>query len=194
MRRFFDFTKNIFYNFNIGGKQMDFEELLYFIYMNEQEKRELTRRAARYLHDDQTILLMGNSSCAYLLPFLKDHRNLHVITDSLQFLTTLSDMRIHCTICAGEYYAADKILIGHASENFIREFNYDIAFMGCDGIDDDGTISVLREHSAQLCRIALSNAKKCVILADHSKLHSRSRYNICNVHNNDKIVLLLKQP
>ncbi len=162
------------------------------MYMNEQEKRELARRAAAYLHDDQTILLCGNSSCAYLLPFLKEHKNLHILTDSLQFLTTLSDMQIRCTICGGECFAADKILIGHASENFFRQFNYDIAFIGCDGIDDDGTISVLREHSAQLCKIALANAEKCIILADHSKLHTRSRFNICNVTEDENVILFLK--
>lgn len=164
------------------------------MYMNEQEKRDLARRAARYLHDDQTILLTGNSSCAYLLPFLKDHRNLHVITDSLQFLTTLSDMRIHCTICGGEYYAADKILIGHTAENFLRDFNYDIAFMGCDGIDEDGTISVLKEHAVQLCKIALTNARRCIVLADHTKLGTKSRFNICNAYDNEKVLLLVKQP
>ena len=161
------------------------------MFINEQEKRALARCAAGYLHDDQTILLCGNSSCAYLLPFLKEYKNLHILTDSLQFLTTLSEMRIRCTICGGEYYAADKILIGHASENFFRQFNYDIAFIGCDGIEDDGTISVLREHSAQLCRIALLHAQKCVILADHSKLHTRSRFNICSRFDN-KVVLLLE--
>lgn len=162
------------------------------MFMNESEKRELARRASAYLRDDQTILLCGNSSCAYLLPFLKEYKNLHILTDSLQFLTTLSEMRIRCTICGGEYFAADKILIGHASENFFHQFNYDIAFIGCDGIDDDGTISVLREHSAQLCKIALANAEKCIILADHSKLHTRSHFNICNVMEDENVILLLK--
>lgn len=164
------------------------------MYMNEQEKRNLAHDAAEYLQDNQTILVTGNSSCAYLLPFLKGFKNLHVITDSLLFLTTLTEMRIRCTICGGEYYAADKILIGHAAENFLRDFNYDIAFIGCDGIDEDGTISVLKEHAVQLCKIALTNAQMCVVLADHTKLHTRSRFNICNVNQNNKVVLLVKQP
>ena len=99
-------------------------------------------------------------------------------------------MRIRCTICGGEYYATDKILVGREAEKFLHSINYDIAFLSCDGIDADGTVSVEREDSAALVSISFENAKKCVIIADHSKLNMRYKYNVCNTADADDIIML----
>lgn len=160
------------------------------MFINEKEKRDMAKCAEKYLCDNQTILLPGCSTCAYLLPILKNFKNLHVITNSVQFLTVLSEMRIRCTLCGGEYYAADKILIGPSAENFLRNINYDIAFIGCDGIDENGTVSVHREDSAQLVDICFKNADKCILIADHSKLYHRCKYNVCNTSDANDIIML----
>lgn len=158
--------------------------------INEYEKRDMAKYAEKHLCDHQTIFLPGCSTCAYLLPFLKNYKDLHVVTNSVEFLLILSAMRIRCTICGGEYYAPDKILTGRAAENFLRCVNYDIAFLSCDGIDADGTVSVEREESAALVSISFENAKKRIIIADHSKLNIRCKYNVCNTVDADEIIML----
>lgn len=160
------------------------------MHINEKEKRDIAKYAEKYLCDNQTILLPGCSTCAYLLPFLKNFKNLHIITNSVQFLTILSEMRIRCTLCGGEYYAADKILIGRDAVNFLCRINYDIAFLGCDGIDENGTVSVHREDSVELVKICFENAKKRIIIADHSKLDCRCKYNVCKTSDADDIIIL----
>jgi len=158
--------------------------------INEKEKRNMAKCAEKYLCDNQTIFLPGCSTCAYLIPFLKNYKDLHIITNSVEFLTILSEMRIRCTICGGEYYATDKILVGREAENFLHSINYDIAFLSCDGIDADGTVSVEREDSAALVSISFENAKKRIIIADHSKLSTRYKYNVCNTADADDIIML----
>lgn len=160
------------------------------IHINEQEKRLVAKKAEKHLADRQTILLPGNSTSVYLLPLLKNYKDLHIVTDSVLFLTTLSEMNIKCTICGGEYYAADKILTGHAAESFFYSMNYDIAFLGCDGVEEDGTVSVLRKDSAALYRIGFRNAKKKIIIADHSKRGMRSVYNVCNTADADEVIVI----
>lgn len=158
--------------------------------INEKEKRDMAKCAEKYLCDNQTIFLPGCSTCAYLLPFLKNYKDLHIITNSVEFLTVLSEMGIRSTISGGEYYAPDKILIGGVAEKFLRSVNYDVAFLSCDGIDEDGTVSVEREDSAALVSISFENAKKRIIIADHSKLNIRCKYNICNTDEADDIIML----
>ena len=158
--------------------------------INEQEKREMAKCAEKHLRDGQTVFLPGCSTCAYLLPFLKNYKNLHVVTNSVQFLTLLSEMKIRCTISGGEYYAADKILIGRVAERFFRSINYDVAFVSCDGISEEGDISVIREDSAELLQIGLQNADKLIVIADHTKLKQRCRYNSYNTKHADEVIIL----
>ncbi|MBE6929529.1 MAG: DeoR/GlpR transcriptional regulator [Ruminococcaceae bacterium] len=160
------------------------------MFINEHEKRDIAKYAEKHLRDNQTIFLPGSSTCAYLLPFMKNYSGLHIITNSVQFLVTLSEMNIRCTISGGEYYAAEKVLVGHAANHFFRSMNYDIAFQGCDGITEDGQISVVREHAAELFRISFTNAEKHIIIADHSKYGVRCTYNVCRVDDADEVIMI----
>lgn len=160
------------------------------MHINEQEKRDIAKCAEKHLRDHQTILLPGCSTNAYILPLLKNYKELHIITDSVQFLTALSEMKIRCTISGGEYYAADKILRGRFAENFFRSVNYDVAFFGCDGVAEDGTVSVIREDAAELIRIGFVNAAKQIFLADHSKLGVRCTYNVCRTSDADDVIMV----
>ena len=160
------------------------------MHINEKEKREIAKYAEKHLRNGQTIFLPGCSTCAYLLPLLKNYNDLHIVTNSISFLTTLSEMKIRCTLCGGEYYAPDKILTGQIAHSILRSINYDVAFFSCDGIDDDGTVSVDREDSAELIKICLENAKKRIIISDHSKVGFRAKYNMCNTSHADDVIVL----
>ena len=157
--------------------------------MNEKEKREMARCAERHLKDRQTVLLPGCSTCAYLIPHLKSYNDLHVVTNSTAFLEMLSEMGIKCTICGGEYYAPDKTVVGPKAYEMLLSINYDVAFFSCDGIDDDGTVSVKNEASVDLLKVCFKNAKKRILIADHSKLHQRKKYNCGNTHDADEFIM-----
>ena len=158
--------------------------------INEKQKRDMAKCAEKYLSDGQTVFLPGCSTCAYLIPFLKNYKDLHIVTNSIDFLTVLSDMNIKCTICGGEYYAPDKILVGRAAYDLLSSINYDIAFFSCDGIDKDGTVSVEREDAVDLVKVCLKNAEKNILIADSSKLEQRRKYNVCNTADTDDIIML----
>lgn len=160
------------------------------MHINEKEKRDLARRATAYLENGQKIFLPGCSTCAFLLPLLKSFEGLTVITNSVQFLVTLSKMRIRCILSGGEYFETDKLLIGRSAENFLRSFNTDISFLSCDGISEDGNVSIEDENTAEIVRIAFQNSKKRIILADRSKLGSRYTYNVCRSEDADDIIII----
>ena len=160
------------------------------MFINEKEKREMARCAEKHLCDGQTVFLPGCSTCAYLIPLLRNYKELHVITNSVEFLNILSEMQIKCTICGGEYYAPDKIVVGAVACEFLSSVNYDIVFFSCDGINDDGTVSVDSEDALALFKVCFRNAKKRILISDHSKLHRLRKYNACNTSDADDIIML----
>lgn len=160
------------------------------MFINEKEKREMARCAERHLSDGQTVFLPGCSTCAYLIPLFKGYKGIHVITNSVEFLKILSEMQVKCTVCGGEYYAPDKIVVGSRAYDILGSVNYDVGFFSCDGIDEDGTVTVDTEDSLALYKVCFKNAKKRILISDHSKLHKRRKYNACNTKDADDIIML----
>lgn len=160
------------------------------MHINEKEKQDLARRASRYIQNGQTIFLPGSSTCAFLIPCLKNYEDLMIVTNSVQFMVTLSEMRIRCILTGGEYYERNKVLFGRSAENFLRTINTDISFLACDGISDDGMVSVENEDSAEIVRIGFQNSTRRIILSDHSKLGCKYTYNICHVDEADDIIVI----
>ena len=160
------------------------------MHVNEKEKRDLAKRAEVYIENGQTIFLPASSTCAFLLPCLRAYEDLCVITNSVQFMLTLSQMQIRCILTGGEYNATDRMLIGRVAERVLRSLNPDIAFLACDGISDDGMITVEDENTAELVRIGFEHSHKRIILSDRSKLGNKHTHNICHVDEADEILVL----
>jgi len=157
--------------------------------INEKEKRDLALSVTKYISDGQTIFLNNSSSCAYIIPCLKNYKNIKVITNSVQFILTLSKLQIDCILTGGEYRESERCLVGRDTENFLRSINTDIAFLSCDGISDDGIITVNDAAKAEIIKIAFRNASKRIILAHTSKLGSKYTYNICEKRDVDDIII-----
>lgn len=160
------------------------------MHINEKEKREIAKLAEKHVRDGQTIFLPGSSTCAFLIPYLKKYEGIRVVTNSVRFLLALSDMGISCLLSGGEYQKSDQALVGRGAEQFLRALNFHIAFLACDGISDDGMVSVEKEDMAQIVRIGFEHAQKRIILSDRSKLGVRCTYNICNTEDADEILVI----
>ena len=177
-----------------GGAVANTEYMQYPIdlrmHINEKEKRDVAKQAQAYIQDGQTIFLPGSSTCAFLIPCLKNYSGLRIVTNSIQFTILLSKMRIPAILSGGEYSESDKILVGHGAERFLRSMNFDIAFLACDGISQNGTVTVKDEQTAEIVRIGFEHSQKRVILADRSKLGSQYTYNICNSDEADAIIVV----
>jgi DeoR/GlpR family transcriptional regulator of sugar metabolism len=93
-------------------------------------------------------------------------------------------------LSGGEYFETDKLLIGRSAENFLRSFNTDISFLSCDGISEDGYVSIEDENTAEIVRIAFQNSQKRIILADRSKMGNRYTYNVCRTEDADDIIVI----
>ncbi|MBQ8339887.1 MAG: DeoR/GlpR transcriptional regulator [Clostridia bacterium] len=177
-----------------GGAIANQEYLQYPIglrmHINEKEKRDLAKRAETYIENGQTIFLAASSTCAFLLPCLQHYEGLCVITNSVYFMQVLARMQVRCILAGGEYDATDRELVGRFTERFLRSVNTDIAFLACDGISDNGMVTVEKESGAELIRIGFENAKKRIILADRSKLGNKYTYNICKADEADDIIVI----
>lgn len=159
-------------------------------HINEKEKRDLAKQAEQFLRDGQTIFLPSSSTCSFLIPLLKQFKGIRVITNSVQFAISLARMQISCILTGGEYRENSRSLVGRVAEATLRSMNTDIAILTCDGISDDGMVTVEEESGAELVRIGFQNTQKRVILIDRSKMGMRYTYNVCHRDEVDHILIL----
>lgn len=160
------------------------------MHINEKQKKEIALAAEKHINDNGTVFLTGSSTCSYLIPHLKKHEGLLVVTNSVQFMIMLSRYGVRCILTGGEHYEKQKILLGRHTENFIRTMNFDIMIFSCDGISDDGSVTVENESGAELVKIGFANSKKRVLLADGSKLGLKYTYNVCRRADVDDVIIV----
>lgn len=160
------------------------------MHIHEKEKRDLAINADKYISDGQTIFLCSSSTCAYIIPYLKNYKDIAVVTNSVQFLPALAKLHVRCFLAGGEYWESEHCLVGRNTENYLRGINTDIAFLSCDGISADGMVTVSDAATAEIMKIAFQNAARKIILADHSKLGAKYTYNICAKDEADEIIII----
>lgn len=77
-------------------------------------------------------------------------------------------------LTGGEFRAETKALVGPTTETYIRDSNFDVAFLGVNGIEPDGTLSAPNEAEASLKRLVAANATRTVVVTVTEKFGEKS--------------------
>jgi len=158
--------------------------------INSKEKKDLAEQSKKYLADGQVIFFNSSSTCAYIIPYLKNYKNIKVITNSVHLLVLLGKYHIPCALTGGDYFEAERCLVGRNAENYMRDINVDVAFVSGEGLSDDGYITDGNADLAEISKIALRNAKVSILLMDSSKLKNKYTYNICNINDANDLIIV----
>ena len=174
-----------------GGAVMNESEFKYPMWyrmeINKEQKKVLALRAKKYLHDGQVIFFNSSSTLSYLLPYLRQYKNLTVITNSVNILFQTSKMHIPCFLTGGRYNEIEGSLSGRQAEVFLKTINPDIAFLSCEALSEDGQVTDGDADIAEIDKIAVERAKTSVLLMDRSKIGALLIHFLC-----DKEVFLLR--
>ena len=176
-----------------GGAVMNESEFKYPMWyrmeINKEQKKELARRAKKYLRDGQVIFFNSSSTLSYLLPYLRQYKNLTVITNSVHILFQTSKMHIPCFLTGGRYNEIEGSLSGRQAETFLKTINPDIAFLSCEALSDDGQVTDGDADIAEIDKIAVERAKTSVLLMDRSKIGALLTYTVCRTDDLTEVIL-----
>ncbi len=144
-------------------------------------KIAMAQKAAALVKDDFVIMLDGSSSAYNVIPFLKDKKNLTVITNGVKAIDLLEKTDIK-TICTGGYFLPPlKTLVGQDAIDLLDKYNADIAFFSCRGLTEDGKASdfSIEENAVRQKMIKQSRIK--VLLCAKKKFGKKYVHNLCDV-------------
>jgi len=151
-------------------------------------KLEIARRAAARIEDGMTVMLDGSTSAYHLVPHLAQHTNLTVITSGAKTAVMLAEANIRTFCTGGQMIIHSYSYVGEQAEAFVRNFNADILFFSCRGLDLDGRMTDNAIEEANLRKVMFTCAAQKVLLCDSGKIGKCCLYNMGTVSEIDAIV------
>ncbi len=137
---------------------------------NAQEKDQIAGLAVRYIADGDSVLLDSSTTTLAIARRLRG-RSLTVITTSLPIASELYGCTgIDLILLGGSLRDDSPDLAGPITEANLETLHAQIAFIGADGIDDQGMIYNESVTLGRMLEKMAASAKKVYAVADHSKI------------------------
>jgi DeoR/GlpR family transcriptional regulator of sugar metabolism len=134
-------------------------------------KRAIGIAAAGLVSDGETVILDVGTTSLECARALHGSLRLTVVTPSVLVAQELAKApSIRTLVTGGVLRPGEMSLIGPRTEDSFSDLNCDTVFLGVGGMDIDRGLSEYNLDDARVKKAALRAAKRCVVLADKSKL------------------------
>ena len=146
------------------------------------EKKAIANFAASFVREGDIVFIETGSTTQAIVGELTEKNNLTVHTNSIMAANTLANFEnISLYMAPGEYRELSKGFVGPLTNKYIKQFYYDVAFLGTEGIDLIFGLSVPNLDDALAKKSLIENAKKVILVADHSKFEQKFLCKICDL-------------
>lgn len=158
-------------------------------HQNAQEKAGVAHRAAELVKSGDVIFLDSSTSTYFMLEYLKNIKDLTVITNSLASMSVCSEYSINSYLTGGKLNPENRsCFVGAHTENMINAFHADFCFFSVQSVTTDGCLYDCFENEIVPRRLMMKNSEKCVFLCDHSKVNHFSAHKLCDISSVDYII------
>ncbi len=147
---------------------------------NPEAKKAIARLAAEQVQDGDSLMLDTGSTTAYVARALLNHRDLLVVTNSVDIARTLATRRGNRVYMAGgKLRADDGASLGQSASEFVEQFRVRLSIISIGAIDvGDGLMDFYLDE-AELSRAIIDRAERTIVVADHSKFGRRGVVKVC---------------
>jgi DeoR/GlpR family transcriptional regulator of sugar metabolism len=151
------------------------------------EKEAIARSVAEMIHDGQTIILNGGTTCFQVARALQGRR-LSVITNSVPIASLLStDLATEVTLIGGYVYPRTGVAMGAMAEKQIQDLHASQMVLSCAGLTSDGAFNA-NQMMVDVERKMMQAADQVILAVDHGKFGMRSVVKLCDLSELDAIV------
>ena len=143
-----------------------FEEKQKFL----EEKIRIGKEASKMVEEGEVIFLEASTTVLQMAKFLRDKRELSVITNSLEIAQELRGIEgISLVVIGGTLRKRTNSLIGPLAELSLSQMRFDKAFIGISALDPSSGITTPTLEEAQTKKEIVKAANQVIALCDHSK-------------------------
>ncbi|MEO1329921.1 MAG: DeoR/GlpR family DNA-binding transcription regulator [Pseudomonadota bacterium] len=153
------------------------------------EKRRIGMAAASLISPRTSLIINIGTTTEQVARAIYDHHDLVVITNNINVVNILSGSPAKELILAGGVVRqTDGGVVGEAAVEFIRQFRADLAVIGASAVEEDGAVLDFDYREVSVARAIIENARRVMLVFDHSKFERRATVRICEIDQIDLIV------
>ena len=153
-----------------------------------EAKQKIGRIAAGVVKDNDVIFMDASSTVYNMIPYLKDFKNLIVITSGVKAAMALGERHIKTYLTGGRMIDNSFSMIGSHAEDLVRTLNADKLFFSCRGVTEDGRMTDSSVAEAQLRQLMMRHAKRRILLTTGNKIGRGYFYVLGKVQDMDDMI------
>lgn len=154
----------------------------------ERGKKKIAEIAATFIGPSQSIFLDSSTTVSYILPYLKNINNLQIITNSVYLPASLNKFpNVSLFVAGGQVTYQTKSILGNFTVDFIDNFQTDVTFFSCKGIDHIGSYEA-DGNQALIKQKMIQNTHTKVLLVDSSKFNKTHFFKLAQFKDIDYII------
>jgi DeoR/GlpR family transcriptional regulator of sugar metabolism len=138
------------------------------------EKQRIAARAVELLAPGDTVYLDSGSTVLAVARLLHGWTHLTVVTNSLPVATELVGRGPRLIMIGGEVRATSRALVGPLTRLMLDDMHLDRALMGTFALSLEDGLTTTDPSEAYTKQFVLSLARQVIVLADSSKMETRS--------------------
>ncbi|RIY33500.1 hypothetical protein CKF54_02765 [Psittacicella hinzii] len=143
--------------------------------LSQRCKLAIAKQAASLIHNNSRIAIDSGSTTAELVKFLGNKKKVLVMTNSLSIGYELSLLpeqnRPSLIITGGLFDSHSESLYSKSMIPSLKEYNFDICFVGADGFGENGTTTKFERSS--YTKVMSEASKFTVVLIESSKISNK---------------------
>jgi DeoR family transcriptional regulator of aga operon len=153
------------------------------------EKRRIAREAARFVKEGDTVALSGGTTTTEVVRSLMTVPGITVITNTVNVAMELSACKnIEVIVTGGILRGNWFTLVGPLANLTAGMVHADLMFLGVDGISAELGLSCENPQEAEYLRLMVQRAKRRIVVTDHSKFGTQSRWMLCQTSEINTII------
>ena len=135
------------------------------------EKREISRKAVAFIHENDIIILDSGSTTTEIAKLLLNYKNLTVITNALNIALILGENPgINLVVTGGEFKAPTLSLTGQMSADIIKTLHANKLFLATAGISADLQLTYPSLSDLVVKQSMIESSDQVFLVADSSKI------------------------
>lgn len=156
---------------------------------NAVGKQKIAELVSEEITDGEHVFLDASTTAVFIAKNIKSKSNLTIITNSIEILLELSDVRGWNIIDTGGTLKGDSMsLVGKKASDHIEKYNADKVFLSCKGIDMEKGVTEGNDETGNIKQSMITSSKKVYLTVDSSKFDKVAFSTICSLSKIDVII------
>ena len=158
-------------------------------------KQKIADIISDLIKDGDHIMLDSSTTALFIVKKIKDRKNITLITNSLEILIELKDVKSWKIFSSGGLLGDDSLaLVGNQADKMLADFHVNRAIVSCKGFDINKGFTDSNEMHASTKKTMLENADQRILAVDSSKFNRIAFNLVGNLNDINMIVTDVRPP